>query len=338
MDRDDPASQFFPGEESVDLYAVLEVKSDAKADDIRKAYRCLALRYHPDKHSTSDESAKADASLKFQQIGFAYSILSDEKKRERYDRMGRTDEGFDLGAGEDGWEAYFEEMFDRVTKGKLDEMKKEYQGSSEEKADLKNAYIETDGNIAEIVNHIPHSTHEDEARFIVVITELISKGELPELPAWKTGIHDEKAKLVRKKQADKEAAEAEELAKELGVWDEFYGSGKAGPRKTKGKGKGKKQQEANAEDGEDYSALQALIQKKRKTMDGFFDSLAAKYSEPESKSKSKGNKRGKVEPDEDEELDASPKKKSRKGVPPPPEIDDEEFDKLQEKLFRDKDK
>ena len=51
---------------------------------------------------------------------------------------------------------------------------------------------------------------------------------------------------------------AEELAKELGVWDEFYGSGKATAKKPKGKGKGKK-----ADEEEDTSALQALILKKQ---------------------------------------------------------------------------
>ncbi|TFK54899.1 DnaJ-domain-containing protein [Heliocybe sulcata] len=341
-DCEDPAAQFFPDEESPNLYSALELKSDAKADDIKKAYRRLALRYHPDKHSGSDGSTKADASLKFQQIGFAYSVLSDEKKRERYDRTGRTDEGLELDAGEDGWEAYFEDLFDRVTKGKLDEMKKEYQGSAEEKEDLKSAYRETGGDINEIMNHIPHSTHEDESRFIVIISELISNGDLPELPTWKKSTHDEKAKLVRKKQADKEAVEAEDLAKELGVWDEFYGSGKAGARKSKAQGKGKGKQEdgeAQADDEEDVSALQALILKKntKKNMDGFFDSLAAKYSEPQSK-KGKGKKRGKAAGDDEEGLDASPKKKSKNGVPPPPDIDDGEFEKLQQKLFGDKGK
>ncbi|KZT26212.1 DnaJ-domain-containing protein [Neolentinus lepideus HHB14362 ss-1] len=339
-DREDPASQFFPGEESPDLYAALELQPDVKADDIKKAYRRLALRYHPDKHSGSAESVKAGASLKFQKIGFAYSVLSDEKKRERYDRTGRTDEGFDLGDGEGGWEAYFEELFDRVTKGKLDEMKHEYQGSSEENEDLKTAYHETGGDINEIMNHIPHCTHEDEPRFIVLISELISKGDLPELPTWKKSIQDEKAKVVRKKQADKEAAEAEELAKDLGVWDEFYGSGETGPRKTKSKGKGKqKDRDAEAGDDEDVSALQALILKKRKNMDNFFDTLADKYSEHEGKSKGKGKgrKRGKVAND-DEDVDASPRKKSKKCVPPPPDIDDEEFEKLQQKLFGEKPK
>ena len=87
--------------------------------------------------------------------------------------------------------------------------------------------------------HIPHSTFADEARFIVKITSLITSGDLPKSKTWERSIKDEKAKLVRKKQANKEAAEAEALARELGVWDEFYGSGKPGARKTKAKGKGK---------------------------------------------------------------------------------------------------
>ena len=125
----DPISQFFPGEEDVDLYVVLNLTKDTTTDAIKKSYRRLALTYHPDKHATSSEQAKADASVKFQQIGFAYAVLTDEKRKARYDKTGRTDEGFELSAGEDGWEAYFEDLFDRVTRGKLDEMKKEYQGA-----------------------------------------------------------------------------------------------------------------------------------------------------------------------------------------------------------------
>jgi DnaJ family protein C protein 9 len=129
MDEDDPISQFFPDQESVDLYAVLSLTETATVDEIKKAYRRLALIHHPDKHASSSTSAKAEAATKFQQVGFAYAVLSDEKRRQRYDRTGKTDEGFEL-AGEDGWEAYFEELFDRATRGKLDEMKKDYQGKS----------------------------------------------------------------------------------------------------------------------------------------------------------------------------------------------------------------
>ncbi|KAJ7632603.1 hypothetical protein FB45DRAFT_912914 [Roridomyces roridus] len=326
MDGEDPIAQFFPGQESVDLYAVLNLTSEATLDSVKKAYRKLALAFHPDKQTTATEARKVEAATKFQQIGFAYAVLGDEKRRQRYDKTGKTDEGFDLGAGEDGWDAYFEELFDRVTRGKLDEMKKEYQGSSEEVDDLKAAYIEIKGSIGEIMTYIPHSTYDDEPRFIVTLTELISNGDLPKMSAWEEGIKDEKAKLVRQKQGEKEAAEAEQMAKELGVWEEFYGSGKPSERKSRGKGKGKKQDEEE----EDVSALQALILKRQKNrQDSLFDSLAAKYAEPEPKSR-KGKKRG-----SEELVDESPRKKQR-GIPPPPEIDDAEFEKLQQKLFGDK--
>lgn len=130
-ERPDPISQFFPDQESdsIDLYAVLLLTSEATADDIKKSYRKHALIHHPDKHAAKGDDAKAIAVLKFQQIGFAYAVLGDEKRRERYDKTGKTDEGVDFGVSEDGWEAYFEDLFERVTREKLDELKKEYQGA-----------------------------------------------------------------------------------------------------------------------------------------------------------------------------------------------------------------
>lgn len=132
-DHPDPISQFFPDEDpaEVDLYAVLSLTATAAQPDVKKAYRKLALVHHPDKHATAADDAHKAAVLRFQQIGFAYAVLGDEKRREKYDKTGRTDEGVDFGPGEDGWDAYFEELFESVTKEKLDEMKKEYQGQFE---------------------------------------------------------------------------------------------------------------------------------------------------------------------------------------------------------------
>jgi len=129
MDDNDPISQFFD-EEDVDLYAVLALKLDASAEDIRRSYRKLALLCHPDKLRNATEEQRANASTQFQRIGFAYAVLSDEKRRKKYDKTGKTDEGLFSEADEDGgWEAYFEVLFERVTRGRLDEMKKEYQGA-----------------------------------------------------------------------------------------------------------------------------------------------------------------------------------------------------------------
>lgn len=63
-----------------DYYKILGVTKDSNQIQIRKAFRKLALQYHPDKNKNSEESK-----LKFMEIVKAYEILSDEKARERYD-------------------------------------------------------------------------------------------------------------------------------------------------------------------------------------------------------------------------------------------------------------
>ena len=128
MDEDSEMSQIFPGEDNIDLYDVLALKSDASQEEIRKAYRKLALLCHPDKHTNSSEHDRAHASKRFQQIGFAYAVLSDERRRKKYDRTGTTGDSIIDPDDDSGWDAYFQDLFDQVTRGRLDEMRKEYQG------------------------------------------------------------------------------------------------------------------------------------------------------------------------------------------------------------------
>lgn len=129
-DTPDPMTHFFSDPDSIDLYQVLGLTSSASVDEIKKAYRRLALQYHPDKHQSSNEAAKASNLLKFQQVGFAYTILSDATRRARYDETGRTDESFLQGVAdsEGGWEGYFEAIFEKVSRQRLDEDKTQYQG------------------------------------------------------------------------------------------------------------------------------------------------------------------------------------------------------------------
>ena len=105
----------------INPYEVLDVPTSASADAIKSAYRKLALKWHPDKHAD-----KENAHTKFQEIAYAYSILSDEKRRRRYDNTGSLEEVED---GEFDWEAYFKEMMDGiVSEETIKEFKEKYQG------------------------------------------------------------------------------------------------------------------------------------------------------------------------------------------------------------------
>jgi molecular chaperone DnaJ len=70
-----------------DYYDILGVKKSASNEDIKKAYRGLALRYHPDRVS---QEKKKDSEDKFKEISEAYAILSDPQKRALYDQFGHA--------------------------------------------------------------------------------------------------------------------------------------------------------------------------------------------------------------------------------------------------------
>ncbi|MBR6947767.1 MAG: DnaJ domain-containing protein, partial [Muribaculaceae bacterium] len=66
-----------------DYYEVLGVDKNATADDLKKAYRKLAIQYHPDKQQGKSDEEKKAAEEKFKEAAEAYNVLSDPEKRAR---------------------------------------------------------------------------------------------------------------------------------------------------------------------------------------------------------------------------------------------------------------
>ncbi|MGH7204338.1 MAG: DnaJ C-terminal domain-containing protein [Candidatus Levyibacteriota bacterium] len=75
-----------------DYYDILGVSKNATADEIKKAYRKLALQYHPDRNKTKEAEAK------FKEVTKAYEVLGNQEKRTQYDQFGHA--AFEQGAGQ----------------------------------------------------------------------------------------------------------------------------------------------------------------------------------------------------------------------------------------------
>jgi DnaJ family protein A protein 2 len=78
------------------LYDTLGVSRDASETEIKKAYRKLAMKYHPDRIKTEDAKAKSEAEEKFKEISKANEILSNPEKRRNYDQFGLQNGNVDM--------------------------------------------------------------------------------------------------------------------------------------------------------------------------------------------------------------------------------------------------
>src|ERR1700710_1426513 len=75
-----------------DYYATLGVAKNASADDLKKAYRKLAMQFHPDRNPGDKQ-----AETRFKELNEAYDVLKDDQKRGAYDRLGHA--AFEQGGG-----------------------------------------------------------------------------------------------------------------------------------------------------------------------------------------------------------------------------------------------
>ena len=234
----------------IDPYAVLEVSRDVPEEDIRKAYRKLALKHHPDKGGHKET---------FQSLAFAYAILSDPTRRSRYDVTGSTSESI-LEAEDDDfdWLSFYRSQFAQViTEEKLDKFKTEYQGGAEERRDLLAAYTKTKGNMDNVYERVMMSdVLEDDKRFRTIIDAATAQNEVEAFNRYINESDASKAKRIQK--AKTEAARAEHERKKM---------------EEKKSGSKRKTEKTEAGMGD----LVAMIQKNQQKRGGFLDQLETKY-------------------------------------------------------------
>jgi DnaJ family protein C protein 9 len=230
------------------------------------------------------DSEKDAANVKFQEIAFAYAVLSDPRRRSRYDATGRTSESLDLEDDDFNWTEFFRTQFKEVvTTAAIEQFKKEYVGSGEEQLAIIEAYVNGEGEMDYIFSHVMLSNPlEDEERFRAIIDAEIAEKRVEAYPAYVNETKTQKKRRV--KEANKEAEEAAEMARELGVEDELFGSDR---KKSKGAPAGKKKQNTAAgAENEDLGGLAALIQQRQKQRAGnFLADLEAKYAPKSGKRK-----------------------------------------------------
>lgn len=276
---------------AIDPYAILGIEKEATSSQITSAYRKAALKCHPDKVSADEKDA---AHAKFQEVAFAYAILSDERRRKRYDTTGRTEESLDLEDDDFNWTDFFRNQYkDVVTAEKIDDFARSYKGSEEEREHVLRAYEKVKGNMDKLYNEVMLSdVLEDDERFRAIIDKGIRDGEVDGFEAY-TGETEKKrkARIARaEKRKAKDAKEAEEAQ------DEMQQS-KASSAKASGKKKG----------GAGEADLAALIQSRQQSRAGgaesFLDRLEAKYAAPGQK----GRKRGSEDEPPDEAFAANRK-------------------------------
>ncbi|KAK6867996.1 putative J domain-containing protein [Candida tropicalis] len=204
----------------IDPYEILGVDKNASPVDIKKTYKKLCLKYHPDKIQQSktnqDDTTSEDL---FTKIQFSFSILNDPIRRTRYDNTGSLAE-YDGEDGDEGfdWKDYFESINEKITIEMIEEDKLKYQNSEEEKLDILNNFIYYEGDFLKLFELIPHLefTELEEQRVYNIINDELDKLVVSDgiRKSWEKYTKSRKTKVKQMlKKLAKEAKQAEELSR-----------------------------------------------------------------------------------------------------------------------------
>ncbi|EGW35748.1 uncharacterized protein SPAPADRAFT_131825 [Spathaspora passalidarum NRRL Y-27907] len=199
----------------INPYETLGVETNATPIDIKKKYKKLCLKYHPDKIQQQQPSNTTVDQDQFAKIQFSFSILNDPNKRKRYDNTGSLaefdvdDEGFD-------WKDYFESINEEITVEMIEEDKLKYQNSQEERHDIISNFIYYDGDFLKLFELIPHLefTESEEQRVYKIIEEELPKSDVEShvIKSWEKYTKSRKTKVKQMlKRLAKEAKQAKEL-------------------------------------------------------------------------------------------------------------------------------
>ena len=268
---------------AIDPYNVLEVVKDASPEAIKTAYRKAALKHHPDKVASEDKPA---AHIKFQELAFAYAILSDERRRKIYDATGRTEESIDPDNDDFDWTSYFREQYrEVVTLEAIEKFSRQYKGSDDEQRSVLQAYTKNKGDMNKLYEEVMLSDIvDDEDRFRAIIDRAIADGEVESFTKYTGESEERRQKRLKRavKTKEQEAKQAKKAADEI----EANGSNESHGVSTN-----------SSANGGGIDGLAALIQKRQATRaDDFYSALEAKYAP---KTKRGGKKATTDEPPEE---------------------------------------
>ncbi|KAM3174381.1 hypothetical protein ACTXT7_010659 [Hymenolepis weldensis] len=236
---------------------------------VKRSFYKSSLKYHPDRHK---ENMKGLATEQFQVISRAFAILSDKESRAVYDETGIIGDAFSEKSFED-WREYFNHIFPKFTKKDIEEAKKNFVGSNEEKDEIAKIYERYKGDMDKIMEAVVFAEISEENRIRKIIQDLIDEKEIEPYDAFVK--EPAKKRARRLKRARQEAAAFDKMSKR---------------KKTE---EGGEDEETSMESL--VMAIQSNKEKRQAAADRFINQLATKYGEQEKKKPPvrKGEKRPK---------------------------------------------